>query len=553
MKAIPMKSIGSLLTTKDPRDKLFFKLVALVWAVLLLYALINIYNSNILGLFLCATGALLLNPIALLLFIKAKINTAKYLFLLNAHIYVYFFCIANQDMDLSEFYFIFLPVFAFLLFDVRQKRALFVWFTLPLLSWVALKAFGYSYLPSEWITHTAADGFYKNLNFLVSLFGTIVLLYFHIDFLSDSNKRTNESILSKNDFLQAVLDNVPSMIFVKNASEEFRFSLMNKAGEKLIGLNEAQLLGRNDFDFFPKEQAAQFRKKDLEVFNNRGVTLIESEEIQTYQGTRILRTLKVPTFDASDQPQFLIGISNDISDQVTKDRLLEKEREKNIQNSKLAMLGEMSAGVAHEINNPLAVIDGSLQAIEKSGGLPEHFRQRMESIQRSVKRISKIVLGLKKFSRSSELSEKREVRIGDIFKDVVGYTEELAQQKNVSIFAEKDMDLTLNCVPSEIEQVLINLVSNGIDAVQNLEERWVRLHAKSVDAKVIIKVCDSGGGIAKELASKIFHPFFTTKPVGVGTGLGLSISKGIVEAQGGELRLVDDVKHTCFEMSFSKS
>ena len=106
----------------------------------------------------------------------------------------------------------------------------------------------------------------------------------------------------------------------------------------------------------------------------------------------------------------------------------------------------------------------------------------------------------------------------------------------------------ISCDPLAIEQVLINLLNNAIDAVESLPEKWVELQCFNQKNEVILRIIDSGSGIPKEVADKLFDPFFTTKPAGIGPGLGLSISIGIIKDHGGTLTLVSEHPHTCFEL-----
>jgi C4-dicarboxylate-specific signal transduction histidine kinase len=120
----------------------------------------------------------------------------------------------------------------------------------------------------------------------------------------------------------------------------------------------------------------------------------------------------------------------------------------------------------------------------------------------------------------------------------------------VEIKCEIDADLELYCDAVEIEQVLVNLIGNGVDAVKDRSEKWVSIKSFKNQTDTIIQVIDSGPGIESDLANKIFQPFFTTKVVGEGTGLGLSVSKGILEEHGAKIVVNSAFPNTCFEISF---
>jgi PAS domain S-box-containing protein len=354
-------------------------------------------------------------------------------------------------------------------------------------------------------------------------------------------------------FLENVLDNVPATIFVKNYQDDLRFSLLNKAGKNLLGLTERQILGKNDYDFFPKEQADSFTQKDREVFARRTILKIEKEAIDTVNGQKFLETYKVPTFDTNGEPQFLIGISRDITEEVRTRAELELERAKSLHSAKLASLGEMSAGIAHEINNPLAIIEGTARVLPKFAHDPDALRAKIAIIENAVHRAAKIVCGLRKFSRTASTSELKVHSLKRIVHEVLTLIDANARRTSTRIEVVADSDANIVCNEIEIEQVLVNLINNGIDAVNSQPERWVHLHLREDESRIVLQVTDSGHGIPKKVAEKLFQPFFTTKVVGMGTGLGLSIVKGILDEHGASIRLREAAPNTCFEIVFKRA
>ncbi len=221
---------------------------------------------------------------------------------------------------------------------------------------------------------------------------------------------------------------------------------------------------------------------------------------------------------------------------------LEERRKISVQSAKLVSLGEMASGIAHEINNPLAVISSRTlhlrRQIDRGQYDADAFKDSLSKINQTVDRIAKIIRGLKSFSRNAE---------GDPFvatplKSIVENTLELCNEKfrhhHVMLKIDPIPDVTLQCRESQLVQVLLNLLNNAYDAVDGKEERWVHISFNMVKRNHIsLMVTDSGHGIPEEVAQNMMHPFYTTKDVGKGTGLGLSISKGIVEGHKGELYL----------------
>ncbi len=242
----------------------------------------------------------------------------------------------------------------------------------------------------------------------------------------------------------------------------------------------------------------------------------------------------------------LVDLSSTLESRIRENAML------LVRQAKLASLGEMSARIAHEINNPLAIISGSVGLLSKFADNPEKFSAKIESIQNSCIRISKIVQGLKKFSRSGDQVTLGSHSLCETVKEAIALTESKAKRYNTTVAYECKSDAPILCNEIEIEQVIVNLINNGIDAVERLQEKWVKITVFEEDSSVVLRVVDSGLGIPAEIRDRIFDPFFTTKPVGNGTGLGLSITKGILDEHGASISIVPDSPNTCFEIRFSK-
>ena len=258
--------------------------------------------------------------------------------------------------------------------------------------------------------------------------------------------------------------------------------------------------------------------------------------------------------DINGKAQWMYGINWDRTHEVELEQALNQERLKAAQSAKLASLGEMSAGIAHEINNPLAIISGMFKLLPESLNDSEKLNSRLQAIDKSIHRISKIVQGLKKFSRSYEKSDKHPHELITLLEEALTICEIKAKNDNVDLRKNIESKCKAFCNDIEIEQVLINLINNGIDAAsQSLQEKWVEVLIKDNAEFCIVQVADSGPGIPSGIQGKVFDPFFTTKEIGKGTGLGLSIAKGIVEDHGGSLNLISDQNPTCFEVRLKKA
>jgi C4-dicarboxylate-specific signal transduction histidine kinase len=218
--------------------------------------------------------------------------------------------------------------------------------------------------------------------------------------------------------------------------------------------------------------------------------------------------------------------------------------------SKMTALGEMAAGVAHEINNPLMIISGKAQQVLKKireGQVePREFEQALEKIQGTTNRIAKIVSGLRTFSRNGTGDPMQPTLLKTIITDTADLCGEKFRNNNVTFEIGDIPTVILQCRAVQISQVLLNLLNNSFDAVQPLPARWIKLSVESKDDTIKIRVTDSGSGIPPETAEKMMQPFYTTKEIGKGTGLGLSVSNGIVAEHGGKLFYELNQGHTSF-------
>ena len=218
-----------------------------------------------------------------------------------------------------------------------------------------------------------------------------------------------------------------------------------------------------------------------------------------------------------------------------REELLEKRKEL-ARRERLAALGEMAAGVAHEIRNPLAAIGLYASLLEKD--LEDRPQQRdiVQRISVGVRNLESIVGDILAFAGGSQ-PHRRASRLGSIVESMVAQTAPQAQAVQVKIDVDPNLnDIEIYCDPIQMERALMNLVFNAIDACDRGGSVWIRLGPGGDDqSRIRILVEDDGPGIAPEIAHRVFNPFFTTKETG--TGLGLAIVHRIVEAHGGHIRV----------------
>ncbi len=226
------------------------------------------------------------------------------------------------------------------------------------------------------------------------------------------------------------------------------------------------------------------------------------------------------------------------------DQEKEMMNEQVIEAGKLASIGELAAGIAHEINNPVAIM------VEEAGWMGDlldeegvgdclnmsEFNESLHQIKVQGERCKDITHKLLSFARSTD-PRMREVQINDLVEEVVGVCEQRSRYANVKIAAHLAPGLPIiSASPSEMQQVLLNLINNAIDALGR-NGGAVDITTRMDGDKVIVDVTDNGQGIPKAIMPRIFDPFFTTKPVGKGTGLGLSICYGIIKRIGGDITI----------------
>ncbi len=229
------------------------------------------------------------------------------------------------------------------------------------------------------------------------------------------------------------------------------------------------------------------------------------------------------------------------------------ETSKRQEAARLASLGEMVSGVAHEINNPLTVIVACFhrgqRMSQQSSTKPEEFGPIFEKIGKTAERISNIIQAMRSLSRDGSGDAFHTVSTELIFKNLDAICSQRFRMKAIELSFPTE-HFFIECRQVQIEQILLNLLNNSFDAVCDDENSWVRVTSRIVPGqKLSISVTDSGQGIDINTQQKIMQPFFTTKEVGKGTGLGLSISANIAKAHHGSLEYNVHSEHTQFVLT----
>lgn len=305
-----------------------------------------------------------------------------------------------------------------------------------------------------------------------------------------------------------------------------------------------------------EEHYRSIHEEDRELWANTVKNCIESHQPYVMKFRTVTPSGNIVWIEAHGSVQKnnenevvgLFGTCQDITEKVIQEQKLEKEQQLNIKNSKLSSLGELSAGIAHEINNPLCIIAGNIDLLKTQCEKEPKLLKRIDAIEKATFRIAKIVSGLKKFSNFSKSSVKEILSVSKIINESLSLAEIKTKRLDIPVYTEIDEDCWVKGNEAELGQVLISLVSNSVDAIQDNEEKWIKVKSFKENNQVIVQVIDSGKGLSQNVKNKIFEPFFTTKDVGMGTGLGLSVSKGILDEHEGSISLNSNMCNTCFEI-----
>lgn len=348
--------------------------------------------------------------------------------------------------------------------------------------------------------------------------------------------------------VESIVENVPLMIFLKEA-KDLRFIVFNRAGEDLLGYDRKELLGKNNLDLFPPEQAPNFMAKDREVLDGAaGMLDIPEETILTAKkGTRLLHTRKVCIKGADGVTKYPLGISDDITGRKNAENELKKAQFELIQSEKMAAIGRFSSGIAHEVKNPLAIILGCAELLEYKA--PKYDLDSLETIGKikdAALRANSVLQTLLAYARPSELKAEIIDPI-EIIKGVLPIFEKRAELASITLIKELSIEaLKISVDKNQIHQVLFNMVKNAIEAMPKGGVLTIKINKKMVaefsksEPACVIELVDTGSGISKENMVKIAEPFFSTKERGTGTGLGLFMAKSILTSHKGKLLVTSE-------------
>ena len=337
-------------------------------------------------------------------------------------------------------------------------------------------------------------------------------------------------------FFESLLENVPDMIFVKDA-RELRFVRFNRAAERLLGYPRDALLGRNDYDLFPTEEADFFTRIDRDVLARGELLEIPCEPIHTAQGLRYLHTKKIPILNARGEPVYLLGISEDITAQKRAEEALVEKTSALLRSNR--ELEQFAYFVSHDLQEPLRKVLNFSTALEESAyaRLEDEESRHLERILQAGRRMQQLIRDLLALSRVTHVPEAPlttdlNTTLRNVLTDLEGRIRECGAELSVEPLPRVHAD------PEQMCQLFANLIGNALKFRDENRTPRIRLSVRFDDAQVEIGFHDNGIGFDNAHADHVFLPFrrLHTRKSYEGTGIGLAICQRIVERHGGKFR-----------------
>ena len=308
-----------------------------------------------------------------------------------------------------------------------------------------------------------------------------------------------------------------------------KFVAWNNGAEKVFGYTFDEIIGKSSSALLPEGEKY---RNELECIVNevkeKGFAKLIETERKTKDGKVIPIQLNVAKLPGENNEY--LGRTIVISD-VTEVRKLQQQVD---QSEKLAVIGQLAAGVAHEIGNPLASISSIVQILQRKS--TDHFiSDQLVNVKDNINRISKIVRELVDLSRPPS-HDSIITQINEVVRTAVGIVKYDKRVKKVEFKTTLNPELPMiEVVPDQLIQVFINILINSLDAIKG--EGIIKVNTSYDDDNIYVSIHDNGTGIDEAIMKKIFDPFVTTKQVGEGTGLGLSVSYGIIKKFNGEINV----------------
>ncbi|NUQ33459.1 MAG: PAS domain S-box protein [Planctomycetaceae bacterium] len=355
-------------------------------------------------------------------------------------------------------------------------------------------------------------------------------------------RKAQEELKATNRFLDSVIENIPNMVFIKDA-KDLRFVRFNKAGEELLGHSRADLIGKNDYDFFPKDQADSFTSKDRDVFRQGGVHDIPEEPVETKgRGRRLLHTKKIPILDDNGRPLYLLGISEDITERrMAEERLQQRTDELARSNKELEQFAYIAS---HDLSEPLRKIQAFGDLLERLAAekLDEKGKKYVGYMRDAAERMKTLINDLLQLSRVTSKARPFErvsikAAIDDALADLETRIKESDGTVNVGPMPEIEAE------PTQMRQLFQNLIGNALKYRKPGVPPVVIVSAVPLSEPGFngyrFEISDNGIGFEEKFSDKIFQVFQRLHARGEyeGTGIGLAICEKIVTRHNGRIRV----------------
>jgi len=367
--------------------------------------------------------------------------------------------------------------------------------------------------------------------------------------LEDRVQERTAEVKKTRDLLNAVVENLPDMVLLKEPSGDgFRYILVNAAGERLLGRDRKEILGKSEFDLFPREEAAAVLEANKAVAESSEARSFNERKLTTPKGVRTVETRMVPIPTSNGSQPLILALIRD----VTSSKGLEEQLR---QLQRMDAIGRLTGGVAHDFNNLLAIIQGNSELLRTRLDDESEEAEMVDDVIGAAGRGAELVRRLLAFARKQHL-EAEPVDLNARLPTVLGLLQR-ALGENIRIQAKTATGLwPAHVDPTQVDDALVNLAINARDAMPNggtltiesqnvhLDEEYAAHHVEVAPGDyVMLAVSDTGTGMTEEVIARAFEPFFTTKEEGKGTGLGLSQVFGWVKQSGGHVKIYSEVAH----------
>ena len=330
------------------------------------------------------------------------------------------------------------------------------------------------------------------------------------------------------EFARRLVDSFPDVIFVLDT--EGRYTFVSPRVKDVLGMDSEEAMAKTFGECVHPDDQGELKSVYAEIVS--GEKTFDSFELRIrHKGGdwRVLRAHFSPLSAESGGIEGVVISARDVTE-------LKRLSEQLIQSEKLAAIGQMLAGVAHELNNPLTAILGVTELVREREGLDEAMKRQLDLTHRQARRAARIVQNLLEFSRPTA-TQKKPIDINNIIERTLQLHEHSLRRNSIEVSVQLQENLPVVVGDaSQLIQVFLNLVINAEQAIREIRDSGrIQIRAVGVLGKVMVTIQDDGGGIAPDAIAKIFDPFYTTKRPGGGTGLGLSICVTILREHGGTI------------------